>query len=716
MILSRQLTFTALAFFSIISVFGQNKLTLNDAVLKQRTTLAPKNIQALQWVTQSESYSYLLKEEEETYLMRGTAGAEQEEKLLSLSELKKAFGKDKQPTRFPRITWLEADKFRFTFSNTLYSYQIKGGKLKKEQSLEAEADAQELHTATYNYAFVKDNNIHIRNSGGKTRQITKDGKEGIVYGQAVHRFEFGIGKGLFWSPKGNLLAFYRMDETMVTDYPLVEINATPATLRNVKYPMAGQPSHHATLGVTDANSGKTIYLQTGTPAEQYLTNICWSPDERFVYIAVVNRDQNHMQLNQYDASSGALVKTLFEERHEKYVEPEQPMIFMENVPGKFLWFSERDGYQHLYLYKQDGQLIRQLTSGKWEAHKVLGPDNNGTSIFVSGTGENPTESHVYKVNMTSGERSRVTSEAGTHNTQLSDKGTMLIDSYSSLKTPRAIQIIETDGKVIKSLLNAGNPLKDYDFPTTEIMTLPGDQSPDLYARMIKPANFDPAKKYPVIVYLYGGPHVQLVTNRWLGGAPMWMHYAAQEGFLVFTVDSRGSKNRGLDFEQATFRELGKAEMEDQMRGVEYLKSLPYVDANRLGIHGWSFGGYLTTNAMLTYPDVFKAGVAGGPVINWEYYEIMYTERYMDNPTTNPDGFKNTNLLNKAKNLKGDLLLIHGTVDDVVVWQHSLAFVKQCVDDGVQLDYFVYPGHPHNVRGKDRVHLMTKVLGYLMERL
>jgi dipeptidyl-peptidase 4 len=307
--------------------------------------------------------------------------------------------------------------------------------------------------------------------------------------------------------------------------------------------------------------------------------------------------------------------------------------------------------------------------------------------------------------------------SGTHSAKLSPNGNYIIDTYSSQVTPRKIWVINNkDGKVAQTLLTSKNPVADYALGEVTIFPIKADDGTDLYTRMITPPNFDKNKKYPVVVYVYGGPHLQLVTNSWLGGANLWMQLMAQKGYIVFTLDPRGTSGRGLEFEQETFRQLGTVEIADQLRGVEYLKSLPYVDADRMGIHGWSFGGFMTTSMMLKSPDTFKVGVAGGPVIDWNYYEIMYTERYMDSPEQNPEGYKNANLLNYVKNLKGKLLMIHGTVDDVVVWQHSLAFIKKAVDEGILLDYFVYPGHPHNVIGKDRVHLMRKVTQYLDDNL
>ncbi|MEA3316418.1 MAG: DPP IV N-terminal domain-containing protein, partial [Bacteroidota bacterium] len=546
----------------------------------------------------------------------------------------------------------------------------------------------------------------------KSVQITKDKNPEIVNGQEVHRREFGIEKGIFWSPKGNALAFYRKDESMVTDYPLVDISTRIATLKNIKYPMAGMKSHEVTLGVYNINTKETVFLNTGEPKEQYLTNIVWSPDEQSVFIAVLNREQNHMQLKEYDATTGEFVKILFEEKNDKYIEPEHSMVFLESDSDKFIWQSRNGGFNHVYLYNTDGDLIKQITEGNFEVSSVIGFNKNDKDLFYVSTEESAIERHIYKVNLKTGKKTKLTDISGSHNAKFNTSYKYFIDSYSSTEIPKKIDIVSVNGKVEQNILTSKNPLKEYNIGEMSISTIKAaDGVTDLYYRLIKPTNFDPNKKYPAIIYVYGGPHAQLVENRWLGGARMWQYYMAQKGYVMLTVDNRGSANRGLEFENVIHRQLGVNEIADQMKGVELLNSLGYVDSERIGVHGWSFGGFLTTSLMLKKADTFKVGVAGGPVIDWKYYEIMYGERYMDTPQENPEGYKENNLKNYVSNLKGKLLIVHGAIDNTVVWQNSLSFVRECVKQDVLLDYFVYPRHEHNVRGMNRVHLMKKVTQY-----
>ena len=567
-------------------------------------------------------------------------------------------------------------------------------------------------------AFTTGNNIGLLSATKENRTITNETEDGIVCGQAVHQREFGIDKGLFWSPEGNALAFYRMDERMVTDYPIVDIDQRCAVVKPFKYPMAGMKSHEVTVGVYHIADGKTVWLETGLPKEKYLTNIGWSPDEKYIYIAELNREQNELNLVCYNTETGKKERVLFTEQNDRYVEPQHPVLFVPGSDDRFVWQSQRDGYNHLYLYNTQGKLLKPLTTGEWLVKDVLGFDKKGQHLFVSATEGDGRETHTWKVNLKNGKRTCLTTNGGIHTAQLNADGDFLIDMHVSPSIPREINLLAAkDGKVVKQLLSAPNPYKDYALPEVLVGQLKAaDGNTDLNYRLVKPVDFDPAKKYPVIVYVYGGPHAQLITDRMLYGAGGWDIYMAQKGYAVFTVDSRGSANRGFVFESVIHRNLGVNEMADQMKGVEFLKAQPFIDGNRIGVYGWSYGGFMATNLILTYPEVFKVGTAGGPVIDWSNYEIMYGERYMDMPQDNPEGYANANLKLKAGNLQGRLLMIHGAIDPVVVWQHSLGFMKACIDAGTYPDYFVYPTHQHNVAGKDRPHLFEKIARYFIDFL
>lgn len=697
---------------------GQKKmLTMQDAMVNNRTTLAPETLKQLQFIKGTNDVVFIKKVNGADTWVRGSFKDASGQPYLTLTELNRRVrlaGMDSfkalPPVQFNNDNYIISIKgSKYAFSNTGDTFKMLG---------EAKATGKEAadeSKAGY-VAFVDSFNLFVA-KGGIVKQVTTDGNEDLVYGKAVHQQEFGITKGTFWNEAGDKLAFYRMDQHMVPDYPIIDWSKRPAKVNNIKYPMAGDSSHHVTVGIYDAASGNVHYLKTGMPAEQYLTNIAWAPDGKSVYIAVLNRGQNHMKLNQYDVASGNLVKTLFEEQHENYVEPLVPMRFLKNDPTKFIWQSRRDGWTHIYLYDVSGKLLRKLTGGEWEVTDVKGFNAKGDKLYYVSTAMSPISRNLYSVELKNARSKQITEGNFNHLTTVSESGDYVIDNFSSPDNPRTIQLIETkSGKKIP-LLRAENPIGNFELGSMSIFTLKSGDGHDLYARLFKPVNFDSTKKYPVVVYWYGGPHAQLILNSFNGGAgDYWFQYMAQRGYLVFTVDTRGSANRGRAFEQTIFRNAGAAQMEDMITGVNFLKSLAYADTSRMGLFGWSYGGFMTTNFMLTHPGIFKAAVAGGPVIDWKYYEIMYTERYMDTPGENPEGFAATDLTKKVDRLKGKLLLIHGIQDPVVVQQHSVNFVKAAVDKGVQVDYMIYPGHEHNVLGKDRQHLYQKVTDFLNQHL
>ncbi len=688
------------------------KFTMAEAVNGLRTNLAVKNISQFSWTADGKSYIQAVKG---GYLITDLKTNKQDT-LVSLTQLNKSFS-DAKLKAVPQIKFISGSSGYFNANDKMFWIEKSGNDWKvKTAALDGNASNVKVFGDNQTFAFTVKNNLFV-NKNGKTVAVTNDSDENIINGGAtVHRNEFGIDTGIFPAPNSEAVAFYRMDQTMVADYPVIDWSVTPAVNHNIKYPMAGQKSHEVTLGVYNIKNQSTTFLNIDGEKDQYLTAVTWSPDSKYIFVAVLNRGQNHMKMNQYDAATGNLVKTLFEETSDKYVEPQHPLTFFPNSNTDFIWQSQRTGYNHLFHYSLEKGLIAQITKGDWLVTDILGFNDKKKEIYFTSTKETPLEKHLYKINWTNFKMQRLDNAAGVHTGILSSDGNYLYDTYSNAGTPRSVNIINTNTAKSTNILTAENTLKNYQRPEIKNVELKADDGTPLYGKIILPTDFDASKKYPVIVYLYNGPHLQLVTNTFPASGNLWYEYMAQNGYIIFTMDGRGSANRGMKFEQAVFRNLGTTEMNDQMKGVDYLKSLPYIDSQRMGIHGWSFGGFMTTSFMLRNPDVFKVGVAGGPVIDWKMYEIMYGERYMDTPQENPQGYAAANLLDKVQNLKGKLLMIHGAQDDVVVWQHSIKFIKSAVDNGVQLDYFVYPGHPHNVIGKDRVHLMQKVTDYFDQYL
>lgn len=698
------------------SAYSQPKnFTIEQATMGQMRDFAPQSMRSMCWKGSAPVLTYI----EDGKLMGVDSKSGVTSVLATIADLsgdaKKAVARE---FRVGRVAWNDANTLSLFGANATVVYDLLSKSVKSKVVAPSEAGDYTLNSASSMAAFTIDDNLYYVSGSSAPIQITKDGGKGIVNGKSVHRNEFGIKGGIFWSPQGNAIAFYRMDESMVSEYPIVDISKRVAEYRGERYPMAGMTSHQVKVGVYDIKSGKTVFLETGAPSDRFFTNIAWTPDERFILVAEINRAQNEMLLNKYDARSGMFVATLFEEKSDKWVEPQVPALFLTKNPSQFIWQSPRDGWNHLYLYDINGKLVKQLTKGAWEVSELETVTPDDKYVYYTSTAVSPLERHLYKLDIKSGKTVQLTSERGTHNPIVNHAAGLFVDQYSSLNIPNVINIKSiVKPVVVRDLIVAKNPYEGYRMGQERfIKTKTVDGKYDLYGRIILPADFDSTKKYPVVVYVYGGPHAQLVTDSWMGGARLWEFYMAQKGYIMFTLDNRGTPARGNDFYQAIHRKLGEPDIEDQMQGIAYLKSLPYVDADRIGVHGWSYGGFMTTSLMCKHPETFKVGVAGAPVIDWKYYEVMYGERYMDTPQENPEGYARASLLNNVKGLKGDLLIIHSDYDVTVVWQNSLRFIQECVNNNIPVDYFVYPQHEHNVRGKDRVHLMTKITKYFDDNL
>lgn len=702
-----------IVFFIITSVgLAQDKqLTMRDAVIGQWMELRPERISQVEWKGEQDAFTYT--QGNKLVLVDAASGGAQT--LITLEEINNILsaGNQQELGQLGAYKWLDGSRILLSSQHFYYVIDIEDEALKNVMSYEKEGEGADFSAEAKAVAYTLDNNLFMATADNPKQQITNNQDKEVISGQSVSRREFHISKGTFWSPKGNFLAFYEKDVSDVWSYPIPDMFEIPVKHDSIKYPMAGSPGEHVRLGVYHVNTGEIVYIEDEPESEKYLTNITWGPDEKYIYIAVLNRDQDHMKMNQYDAKTGKLVKTLFEQKSKRYVEPYHKLLFLEKNPERFIYQTEQiTGYSHLFLYNTRGERLKQLTQGKWVVTDVLGFDADEKYVFVSGTRQSPLERHIYRVSITDGRIKQLTSTTGTHSATISNSGNYFFNQYSSPEVPNRAVIKDSNGKLIKQLLDAGNPLKDYNLGEMEMGSLKaGDGETDLYYRLIKPENFNPDKKYPAIVYVYGGPHAQLVKKSWLGDASLWNYYMAQEGYVVLTVDNRGSANRGYDFESEIHRKVGQLEMQDQMEGVKMLKSLNYVDTSRIGVHGWSFGGFMTTSLMVNYPETFQVGVAGGPVIDWKFYEVMYGERYMDTPQNNPEGYGQTKLLGRAGDLEGQLYIIHGGVDPVVLLINSMQFVQEAINAGKPIDYFIYPRSEHNMRGNTRVHLKQKVTNY-----
>lgn len=708
-----------------LAATAQKNLTIQEATYGQYQNFALKSLTLPLWRPDTHTFTYL----DGTYqnLMVRSEDTKWEEKVLATKDdLLKAFkaevdGENAGLSTFPTdYSWKDKNTIEFIFTGEIFNYgvqyDVEAKKITTTQPFaENEPNANKAISKSNAYAaWLNGNNIIITDRNDKDIEVTNDTDKGVVNGSDyVHRQEFGIDRGMWWSPDSNKLLYYRKDETMVSDFPLVQWGERIAAAKDIKYPMAGMKSEEVTLVIYTIATGNKVTLKTEGPKEQYLTCVTWSPDGKQVYVGLLNREQNHLKLNKYDAATGNLIKTLFEEKATTYVEPLHGLTFVPGNNSQFLYRTEKNGYEQLYLYTTDGKELKNLGYKDVVVMELLGFDTGAKNVFYIGTANNGLDRHLYSVNLKSGKTVQVTTASGTNNAIVSTDGTLVLNSFSNTTTPNEVSIINTKSKKATALFKAENPYTGKtELPKIELVTLTAaDGKTSLNGRMIYPANFDSAKKYPVMVYVYGGPHAQLVTNKWLGGAGLFDYYMAQQGYVVFTLDNRGSDARGRDFEHVVHRNLGVNEMADQLKGVEFLKSKTFVDADKIGVYGWSFGGFMTSSLLLDHADTFKVGVAGGPVCDWKFYEVMYGERYMDTPQENPEGYDKTNIIKKAPKLQGRLLVIHGAQDNVVVQQHSMEFINACITAGKQVDYFLYPTHEHNVRGKDRVHLNQKIADY-----
>lgn len=682
-------------------------LTMEEAVLGYQ--LYPKNLYT-QWQGDRNILTWL----DGTDLVGEVPGSGEKKVIMTVGELYRAIDANLQG--WAQYAWKDGQTLTLMRQGKLYEINTDKKQVSRRYTLPK--GAQNITSnGTDLLAYTLKNNLYYLDANDNTFAVTQDEDPNLVNGQSVSRNEFGINGGIFWSPDGKKLAFYRKDESQVATFPLLDITTRTGSLKEIKYPMAGMKSEQVSLGVHDIASGKTVFLDvTDFGREQYLTNIAWGPASDYLYVQVLDRPQKHVHLNQYCARTGAFVKTLLTEQNEQYVEPQTPIVFLKNDPSKFIYrTNNRDGYFNLYLVDADnGKVLKRLTDVAADV-EMIGQD--GKYIYYTSAEVSPVENHLFRVDIKSGKKNRLTTAEGWHKVTPSADMKYFVDNHSSLNVPRVIDLVQNNGKIIRNLLTAEDPTKDYNFGEITLGTVKtADGKFDNYYRLIKPMDFDPAKKYPTIVYVYGGPHSQMVKNTWQAEMRRWEMYMAQQGYVVFVMDNRGTSNRGAAFEKAIHKQCGQAEMADQMKGIEFLKSLPYVDSNRIGVHGWSYGGFMTISLITNHPEVFKVAVAGGPVIDWKWYEVMYGERYMDSPHTNAEGYAKVSLMGKAKDLKGKLLICQGAIDNTVLWEHSLSFIRECIKNNVQVDYFPYPCAEHNVMGKDRIHLMQKVTDYFEDYL
>ncbi len=565
--------------------------------------------------------------------------------------------------------------------------------------------------------FVRSNNIFvIKVESGIEKQLTFDGSDEILNGNFdwAYEEEFKVINGWEWSPDSKRIAFWRLDVSHEPEFPLVRYprDSAHADLRMMKYPQAGDPVAEVQIGVIDVAIGEVRWIDLGPTKDVYIPRIQWTHNPEVLSVQKINRMQDTLQLFLADVENGT-VSHVLEETSDGWIFVHNNLRFLERTE-EFIWTSNRDGYNHVYLYNLDGTLVKQLTKGDWEVTEVLEVNERRRLVYFVGTKNSLLERHLYSVRLDGTRLTTITKEPGTHDISLSPDYLVYLDTFSSVTRPPVSAIYTNNGTRVATLVeNTRDVFKGYAISEQQFFSFTTSDNIALNGWMIKPHNFDPKKKYPVLMFVYGGPGSQTVKNIWGGTSFCWYQLLAQNGYFVVSIDNRGTGARGKDFMQTTLKQLGVRETHDQIEGAKYLASLPFIDSTRIGIWGWSYGGYMVCMAMTLGAEYFKVGVAGAPVTSWRYYDAIYTERYMKSPDANHEGYEESSPITHARDLRGNLMIVHGTEDDNVHWQNTIAFIDELIRQRKQVSTMLYPGKSHNVRG---LHLYILITDFLLRNL
>lgn len=615
--------------------------------------------------------------------------------------------------------------YRHSFSAKYYVYavatkkltEVNGGKQVRYTTFSPKADK---------VAFIEDNNIKVQNlATGAITAVTTDGEFNKIINGAtdwVYEEEFAIDKGFFWSPDGSKIAYLRFDESGVREYSFDNYGPLYPEAYKYKYPKAGEDNSIVTVSIADLATGKTTAVEIGKNTDQYIPRIAWTADPSKLLVVRMNRTQNQLDMLFADASSGK-TNIIYTENSNAYIdihEGEGNFFTFLKDNKRFVISSEKDGYNHLYLYDISGKLINQITKGKWDVIALQGIDEKNGVVYYTSHEEGAMYTSVYSVKLDGTKKAKLNSQRGKNDPRFTPTFKYMFNTYSSNFTPPVYTINDNKGKQLQVLEDNAllkKKLDEYNLGTKEYFKMPIETGDSLNGWMIKPADFDPNKRYPVLMYVYGGPGSQTVTDEYNPGWFFWHQMMASKGYIVVSVDNRGTGARGAAFKNATYLNLGQYETEDQISVAKYLGKLPYVDRNRIGIHGWSFGGYMSSLCITKGADYFKTAIAVAPVTNWKYYDSIYTERFLDSPKKNNKGYEDNSPINFVNKLKGNYLLIHGTADDNVHFQNSVDMVDALVKANKQFEQFFYPNKNHGIYGGNtRLHLYTKLTNFLLEKL
>ncbi len=717
----------ALAAYRLPAQTGHKELTVE--AIYGSPALQGTQLRAPAWSPDGTLLSFIRAGAQGTELAAWDAGTGQTRVLVSTAQLDQmraggpqrvsnATGLGRHPA--PPYFWSpRGDALLFASGGNLFLFDLRAGSSRRVVSGEAELKDVKFSPDRKWASYLREHNLWVVElATGQERQLTRGGNELLLEGELdwVYPEELDLLTAYWWAPDSSAVAYLEMDESHVTRYPLVNYLALPAPVEWESYPQAGGANPVVRVGVVDVAGGDTRWTDTGADKDVYLPRVAWLPDSKQLAIQRLNRAQNELDLLEADRATGR-TSTLFEEKDRYWVNVGGDPIFLDG--GKqFLWTSERDGFRHIYLCAADGSVIRQLTQGKWELTEVTGVDEKAGVVYFVSTEKTPLERQLYRVSLAGGAIQQVTQAAGTHTILMAPGAARFLDTYSTVTSPPRQDVIRSNGSLAATLNENRVPeLANYALSKPEFSTLQAADGSSLYVRMITPPGFTPTKKYPVLVYVYGGPGVQTVTDSWGGANGLWLQLMAQKGYIIFTLDNRGSLHRGHAFETAIFHHFGQTEMQEQMGGVNYLKTLPYVDSARIGILGWSYGGYMTCMSMLREPGVFKAGFAGAPVTDWRQYDTIYTERYMGLPADNAEGYRDSSPVTHAAELRGKLLVAHATGDDNVHFANSLELQEAFVRADRYAEFAIYAGRGHGIHDPAaEIQLWTRVTQFFLDNL
>lgn len=576
-------------------------------------------------------------------------------------------------------------------------------------------------------AFVRDNNLYFKNISERAEtQITQDGKINVVINGAtdwVNEEEFGFDKGFEWSADGKYIAYYKFNESNVKEFQLAMYGELYPDQYTFKYPKAGEENATTEIHIYSTENSTSYLVDLNTGDEYYVPRIKWMDEPGSLCVMRMNRHQNHLEFLQVETKKnqrGTIRPTrIFEEEHPHYIEINDNLIFLPHNTG-FLWNSDRDGYNHIYHFDMNGKVIQQITKGSWDVIEFIGYDQRNSKIYYTSAENGSAEKQVYSVNLKGKRKRELSTKAGQNDANFSSSYKYYINYHSDANTPYYITLHSSDGKLIRVLEdNAGlkETIAKYDFQPKEFFDLNTSENVNLKAWMIKPPDFDASKKYPVLMAIYGGPGVNTVSNGWGGRNLFWYQLLAQQGYIVMSVDPRGTPNRGRDFKNSTYLTLGKLETKDFIESAKYLATLPYVDGERIGIQGWSYGGFMASHCITQGAEFFKSAIAVAPVTNWKYYDTIYTERFMRTPQENNSGYEDNSPINHVDKLEGPYLLVHGSADDNVHYQNTMEMVDALVGANKEFDLFIYPNKNHGIYGgTTRLHLFNKMTNFLKKNL